>query len=118
MTDHSLDLRLNDMLEAIAIARNEVVGVTLDAFETDRRKQLIVERCIEIISEASRHVPGEMKARHPDIPWSRVAGVGNVIRHNYERVAPDVLWSIIRDHLPAVERVCRAELAAAEQQRK
>ena len=102
MTDHTLDLRLNDIVESIIIARSEAVDTTLDAFEHDRRKQLIIERCIEIISEASRH-----------LPWSRVAG-GNVIRHDYERVAPDVLWSIIHDHLPAMERTCRIELAAAQ----
>jgi uncharacterized protein with HEPN domain len=114
MTDHPLDLRLHDIVESITIARNEVVDTTLDAFEHDRRKQLIVERCIEIISEASRHLPADLKARHPNIPWSRVAGIGNIIRHDYERVAPDVLWSIIYDHLPAMERVCRTELEAEQ----
>lgn len=116
MADHSLELRLNDILESITIVRDEVASTTLGAFELDRRKQLIVERCIEIISEASRHLTDDVKARHPDIPWSRVAGIGNVIRHNYERVAPDVLWSIIHDHLPAMERVCRTELAAKQRE--
>lgn len=114
MTDHSLDLRLHDVLESITMARREVADTTLDDFEHNRRKQLIVERCIEIISEASRHLSADLKARHPAIPWSRVAGIGNVIRHNYERVAPDVLWSIIHDHLPAMEQVCREELAARQ----
>jgi hypothetical protein len=62
MTDHSLDLRLHDILESITIARDEVAGTTLDAFELDRRKQLIVVRCIEIISEASRHLTDDLKA--------------------------------------------------------
>jgi uncharacterized protein with HEPN domain len=112
MTDHSLNLRLHDIVESVTIAGNEVVDTTIDAFERDRRKQLIVERCIEIISEASRHLPADLKARYPDIPWSRVAGIGNIIRHNYERVSPDLLWSIIHDHLTAMERACRAEIAA------
>ena len=68
MADHALDLRLHDIGESIAIARDEVAGMTLDAFERDRRKQLIVKRCIEIISEASRHLPDDLKARHPHIP--------------------------------------------------
>ncbi|MBS0561185.1 MAG: DUF86 domain-containing protein [Proteobacteria bacterium] len=110
MTDRSVDLRLSDMVEAIGLAREEVAGITLDAFESDRRRQLIVERCVEIISEASRHLPADVKARHPEIPWPRVAGIGNVLRHAYDRVAPDVLWALIAEHLPALERACRAEL--------
>lgn len=80
MTHHSLELRLNDILESVAIARDDVAGTALDAFELDRRQQLIVERYIEIISAASRPVPAEMTARHPDILWSRVAGIGNALR--------------------------------------
>lgn len=61
MTDHSLGLRLNRIIGSIAIGRDEVAGTTLDAFGSDRRQQLIVKRCSEIISEASWHVPAEMK---------------------------------------------------------
>jgi uncharacterized protein with HEPN domain len=73
----------------------------------------LIERGVEIVSEASRHLPGYLKDRNPGIPWRKVAGIGNIIRHNYERVAPDVLWKLGRDDLPALEKVCRAELAAA-----
>jgi len=52
---------------------SEMAGVTLQAFESDRRKHWIVERGIEIISEASRHLTAELKQRHPQIPWPKVA---------------------------------------------
>lgn len=57
-----------------------------------------------------------MKARHPEIPWRKVAGVGNVLRHEYERTAPDVLWHVAHEDLPVLDRVCREELAAAPDQ--
>jgi uncharacterized protein with HEPN domain len=91
-----------------------MAGVTLQAFGSDIRKRWLVERGIEIISEASRpsrHLGDELKARHPEIPWPKVAGIGNVLHHDYERVAYDVLWRLVRDDLPPLERVCRAELA-------
>jgi uncharacterized protein with HEPN domain len=69
---------------------------------------------MEIISEASRRLPDELKARRPEIPWAKVAGIGNVLRHEYQRVAYDVLWRVARDDLPLLERVCREELAAAK----
>ena len=60
----------------------------LDAFETDWQRQWLVERGLEIISEASRRLPDEIKAKHPEIPWPKVAGIGNVLRHNYENSSP------------------------------
>ncbi|WP_420266995.1 DUF86 domain-containing protein [Candidatus Magnetominusculus dajiuhuensis] len=113
MTNPSPVSRLTDIIEAIELIQNEMADVTLHVFEGDRRKQWLVERGIEIISEASRHLPGELKARHPDIPWPDVAGIGNILRHDYEHVAHDVLWHVVRDNLPLLEKVCREELTAA-----
>jgi uncharacterized protein with HEPN domain len=103
--------RLIDIIDAVDLINAEMANVTLDAFETDRRKRWLIERGIEIISEASRHLSAALKARHPEIPWPKVAGIGNVLRHEYEHVAPDVLWHVVRDNLPALETVCRHEVA-------
>ena len=99
MAQSSPVARLTDIIEAIELMRSEMAGVTLAAFEPDRRKRWLVERGIEIISEASRRLPHELKARHPEIPWQKVASIGNVLRHQYERVAPDILWRLARDEL-------------------
>src|SRR5437899_2595909 len=106
--------RLTDIIEAVELIRGEIAGVTFQNLETDKRKRWLVERGIEIISEASRHLSDELKARHPEIPWSKVAGIGNVLRHEYERVAHDVLWRVARDDLPPLEKVCREELAMSQ----
>jgi uncharacterized protein with HEPN domain len=52
-----------------------------------------------------------MKTRHPEIPWKKVAGIGNVLRHNYETVAAPVMWKLAQADLAALERVCPEELA-------
>jgi len=69
-------------------------SATLEAFEDSWEKRWLVERGAEIISEASRHLPDELKNRNREIPWRKVAGIGNVIRHNYQRIAADVLWKL------------------------
>jgi uncharacterized protein with HEPN domain len=107
----SLAPRLTDIIEAIEHLRSEMAGVTIDAFEADWRKRWLVERGVEIISEASRHLSSALKARHPEIPWSKVAGIGNVLRHDYESIAAPVLWKLAQDDLLPLERVCREELA-------
>jgi uncharacterized protein with HEPN domain len=89
------------------------MGVSPEAFEADWRKHWLVERGVEIISEASRHLSEELKARHPQIPWRKVADIGDVLRDGYERVAPDVLWRIARDHLGPLKTACCTELATA-----
>jgi uncharacterized protein with HEPN domain len=106
--------RLDDIVEAIEHIRAELEGVPLPVFEADWRKRWLVERGVEIISEASRFLPNDLKARHPDIPWPKVAGIGNVLRHNYEGISPSIMWALARDDLPPLERVCREERAAAE----
>jgi uncharacterized protein with HEPN domain len=110
MSHQSLILRLTDIVEAIDLINAEMAGVSIRTFEPDKRKRWIVERGIEIISEASRHLGDEGKTRHPEIPWSQVAGIGNVLRHDYQRVAHDVLWNVVNNDLAVLESVCRAEL--------
>jgi uncharacterized protein with HEPN domain len=112
MAPHTHNARLVDIVEAIERIRSVVAGVTLDAFEADWQKRWLVERGVEIISEASRHLSSEARARHPEIPWTKVAGIGNVLRHDYERIAADVMWKLVQVDLPILEKACREELAA------
>jgi uncharacterized protein with HEPN domain len=88
-----------------------MAGLTIDAFEADWRKRWLVERGVEIISEASRRLGDELKARHPEIPWPKVAGIGNILRHEYEGISAPVMWKLVQDDLTPLERVCREELA-------
>jgi uncharacterized protein with HEPN domain len=98
MAEPSLAPRLTDIIEAIEHIRSEMTGVSIDAFEADWRKRWLVERGVEIISEASRHLTEALKARHSEIPWSKVAGIG---------IAAPIMWKLAQDDLPLLERVCR-----------
>ena len=108
--------RLVDIVEAIERIELALRGTTLDAFELSWEKRWLVERGVEIVSEASRHLPDALKERNPQIPWRKVAGIGNILRHDYARIASDVLWKLAKDDLPVLERACRVELAAALKQ--
>jgi len=104
--------RLRDIVEAIGFIRDDLENISLEAFEADRRRRWQVERGLEIVSEASPHLPDDMKGRHPEIPWRKVAGIGNVLRHEYTRVSAQALWLLVRDDIDALDRACRDELAA------
>ena len=72
----------------------------------------LMQRGIEIVSEASRHLPPELKARHKHIPWRKVADIGNVLRHGYEVISAPILAKLARDDLPVLIAACREERAS------
>lgn len=114
MSARSLVPRLTDIIEAIERIHGVVGDTSLEVFEADWRRQWLVQRGVEIVSEASRHLTDELKARHPEIPWKKVAGIGNVLRHNYETLAASILWKLATEELTPLEGVCRQELIERE----
>jgi uncharacterized protein with HEPN domain len=103
---------LNDIRHHIAMAQTFMEGMSYDAFRDDLRTTYAVTRCLEIISEASRRLPDELKARHPTIAWKNMAGAGNVYRHDYEDVTVSFVWVVLEDHPPLLRIVVEQELAA------
>ena len=75
---------------------------------------MIVERCLQIISEASRSLPDDLKSRHSDIPWAPIAAIGNRLRHEYDDILPDILWTIVTEDLSPLAQVCEEGLAREE----
>jgi uncharacterized protein with HEPN domain len=75
---------------------------------------MLSPRCLEIISEASRRLPAEMKARYPAIAWKNIAGAGNVYRHDYENVAAKLVWDTVQLALPPLRNVVAGEIAGLE----
>ncbi len=102
---------LRDIAYHIDLASNFVVGSDLATFRDDLRTLYAVTRCLEIISEASRRLPVELKARHPSIAWKNMAGAGNIYRHDYEDVAVTQVWDAVRLALPPLRVIIEQELA-------
>jgi len=91
---------LRDILHHIDLANQFIAGVNFGAFVGDVRTVYAVIRCLEIISEASRRLPDDLKARHPSMEWKKMAGAGNIYRHSYEDVASQFVWdTVIRARL-------------------
>jgi uncharacterized protein with HEPN domain len=103
---------LDDILYHIDLAQSFVVGVDAKDFPDDLLRLYAVTRCLEIVSEASRRLPEELKARHPSIAWQRTAAAGNVYRHEYEGVAARRVWQTLIVALPPLRLVVETELAA------
>ncbi len=104
---------LRDILHHIALAETFTSGFDYLGFRDDLRTVYAVTRCLEVISEASRRLPEDLKARHPSIPWKEMAGAGNIYRHDYEDVAAEHVWDAVQIDLPPLREVVERELAAA-----
>lgn len=112
MPSKPADTALRDILHHIDLATQFAAGFDPTSFHDDLRAVYAVTRCLEIISEASRRLPDELKARHyhPSIAWKRIAGAGNIYRHNYEDVAARFVWETVQRDLPSLRAVIAREL--------
>ena len=70
-----------------------------------------VTRALEIISEASRGLHDDVRARHPGLPWRAIAGAGNVYRHDYDDVEERYIWLTVKEALPPLLAAVESELA-------
>ena len=95
--------QLNDILRAIDGAVATIGDVDFEAFRNSFSLMRTAERCIEIVSEATRRLPEDAKADYPDIPWRQIAGIGNILRHDYNLVDDRIIWEIVKVHFPHCE---------------
>lgn len=95
---------LDDILEAIDGIDNAARGKTLTDYQTDWLLKHGIQRGIEIISEASRALPDEIRDQRPNIPWPQIRAVGNVIRHEYHGLSDKIIWGVVVDELPGLRQ--------------
>ena len=105
---------LGDIRYFIDLIGSFLEGYDYQRFAGDLRTFHAITRCLEIISEASRRVPEDIKARHPTIQWRQMAAAGNKYRHDYEDVAQQVVWATVHDALPPLRAIINVELAPYE----
>ncbi len=102
---------LLDIRDNIALAKQFTAGMTYEDFAGNTLVFYAVIRCLEIISEASRRLPDELKMRNSNIPWAQIAGAGNVYRHDYEDVQRRLVWGTVTERLAELERVVDCEIS-------
>ena len=82
-------------------------GKTFADFQREWLLRHGIQRGIEIISKASRHLPAGLLASRPEIPWE-VKGIGSVLRHEYHRISDKVVWAVAVERLPSLKLAVEA----------
>ena len=95
----NIEVVIDEIIDHIDYVLARTQDRSIVEFRADRDLWQSIERSLEIISEASRRLPDELKSVRPDIPWRQVADVGNVLRHSYFAVKVDIVWAIISEDL-------------------
>jgi uncharacterized protein with HEPN domain len=95
-------LRIDDILAAVDAILRYTAGMDRATFAGDSRTVDAVVRNLIVIGEAAGHVPDDVVAANPQIPWTRMRGLRNLAVHEYFGLDPDILWDTVTGNLPAL----------------
>lgn len=93
-------VRLGHMLDEIDAIISATRGIAAETVMADYVTTRAVERAIQIVSEAAKQLPQEVRALDPDVPWPEIVGIGNLLRHEYYRIKTSEIKAILTEHLP------------------
>lgn len=97
-------LFIEHILESIAFIESYIGDIELKDFIADQQKQDSVLRRLEIIGEAVKNLPESFKLRHRDIPWKQIAGMRDVLIHDYFGVDLLQVWNTVHKELPKLKK--------------
>ena len=103
MQERAARVRLIDIRAEIAGIWELTANAELVTFASSWGMKRAVEHGLLIIAEAAKHLPPSLKEMRPEVPWEKIHGLGNLLRHEYRRIDPEILWSIVTEHLGALD---------------
>jgi uncharacterized protein with HEPN domain len=83
-----------ELIEAIEGIERTLAGRSVEDFKADWEARMAVQRAIEIVSEGARWLPEERKKCYPGVPWKKVGGIRNVLRHEYWQIRDEIIWNV------------------------
>ncbi len=93
-------LYLEDILKSATKVSRYTDGMSFEDFLADERTMDAVVRNLEIIGEAAKNVPLEVRSRYPDIEWRKIAGLRDILSHTYFKVSEAILWDVVQNEVP------------------
>ena len=94
---------LEDIQESCSRVLRYTQGMTFEQFRTDDKTYDAVVRNLEIIGEAAKGLPENVRARMPDIEWSKASGLRNIVAHAYFGISDEILWDVVQNKIPPMQ---------------
>ncbi|MBI5810464.1 MAG: DUF86 domain-containing protein [Deltaproteobacteria bacterium] len=98
---------LDDILEAAARIRDYTLGLNLEGLKNDSKTLDAVVRNLEVIGEAAKKVPEDVRRRYPDTEWKKISGIRDILIHEYFGIDINIIWDIAQNKLPSLEEQVR-----------
>ncbi len=111
MSSRDMSAFIGHVVMAMRFVADFIDGMTLDDFLADRRTRDAVIRNCEVIGEAIKHIPDDFRMTHPEVDWQGLAGLRDVLIHQYFGVDYVTLWNIVANECPGY---CKALSALPE----
>ena len=105
-----------DMLACFGETQEFTRGLDFDAFARDRKTINAVLRSLEVMGEAAKRIPEEVRERHPGIPWKRITGMRDKLIHEYSGVDLEIVWGVVQEELPPLRVLLERLLQDLEQE--
>jgi uncharacterized protein with HEPN domain len=102
---------LADIVSEIDSIEAAASGRSLQDFKREWQLKRAIGRGLEIISEAPRRIPTELRDTRPDVPWKQVFALGNLLRHEYHRTDDEIIWRVATRDLAGLRSAATAMLA-------
>lgn len=97
-------LFVNDIVENVKKIEHFSKNLSKDELKNNELKQYAIIRAVEIIGEAVKNIPIDFIERYPEIPWSKIAGMRDLITHSYFKIDLDYVWEVIRRDIPDLKQ--------------
>ncbi|MBW2975956.1 DUF86 domain-containing protein [Candidatus Woesearchaeota archaeon] len=108
MSKHENLPYLKHIVDAIMDIEGSVKKLSKEEFKRSKDTKDAAIRRIEIIGEAVKNISKELKEKHPEVEWAKIAGTRDIMIHAYFSVDLDIVWSIVKKDLPALKRKIKA----------
>ena len=105
---------LEDIIEHMNYAEEFIRDMTFDEFKSDKKTVLSVTTCIEVVGEATKHIPDQIRERYPEIPWRDMAGIRDRLVHGYFKVDLSIVWTTVTIEFPELRSMLENVLADAD----
>ena len=114
----TVSLFIKDILQNMNDAMEFIEGISYDQFAADKKTLNAVLRSIEVIGEATKNIPDEVRAKYPLVPWKEMAGMRDKVIHSYFGVDLETIWLVIKDSIPAIKPLMQQVLLDLEKEKE